>query len=146
MGFPGSASGKEYACQHRRHIVDPWSGKIPHTMEQLLSPSQLLSLCPRVQEPHILKPVCLEPATGETTSMRSPRTSAQEYPPLTATRESLSTATKTQHSHKEVKDVSRSYVSPLCCLCLHPCLPVPPGSSSSPARSLLCLKLPMAPT
>ena len=32
MGFPGSASGKEPACQcrkHKRHRLDPWIGKIP---------------------------------------------------------------------------------------------------------------------
>ena len=28
-GFPGSASGKESACQSRRHGFDPWVGKIP---------------------------------------------------------------------------------------------------------------------
>ena len=27
--FPGGANGKEYACQYRRHKVDPWVGKIP---------------------------------------------------------------------------------------------------------------------
>ena len=32
MGFPGGASGKEPACQcrrHKRHGFDPWVGKIP---------------------------------------------------------------------------------------------------------------------
>ena len=28
-------SGKEFACQCRRHGFNPWSGKIPHDMEQL---------------------------------------------------------------------------------------------------------------
>ena len=28
MGFPGGASGKEPACQWRRHMFDPWVGKI----------------------------------------------------------------------------------------------------------------------
>ena len=28
-------SGKESTCQWRRHGFDPWSRKIPHTMEQL---------------------------------------------------------------------------------------------------------------
>ena len=28
-------SGKESACQGRRHKFEPWSGKIPHAMEQL---------------------------------------------------------------------------------------------------------------
>ena len=32
QGFPGGASGKEPACQyrrHKRHEFDPWAGKIP---------------------------------------------------------------------------------------------------------------------
>ena len=32
LGFPGGASGKEPACQcrrHKRHGLDPWVGKIP---------------------------------------------------------------------------------------------------------------------
>ena len=32
MGFPGGASGKESACQcrrHQRHRFSPWAGKIP---------------------------------------------------------------------------------------------------------------------
>ena len=32
LGFPGGASGKEPACQYRRHKrrgFDPWVGKIP---------------------------------------------------------------------------------------------------------------------
>ena len=28
-------SGKEFACQCRRHVFDPWSGKILHATEQL---------------------------------------------------------------------------------------------------------------
>ena len=28
-GFPGGSSGKEPACQGRRHGLDPWVGKIP---------------------------------------------------------------------------------------------------------------------
>ena len=29
LGFPGGASGKESACQCKRHGFDPWVGKIP---------------------------------------------------------------------------------------------------------------------
>ena len=35
QGFPWWLSGKESACQCRRHGLDPWSRKIPHAMEQL---------------------------------------------------------------------------------------------------------------
>ena len=33
--FPWWLSDKESACQGKRHEFDPWSGKIPHTAEQL---------------------------------------------------------------------------------------------------------------
>ena len=33
-GFPGGLNGKESICQCRRHGLDPWLGKTPHT-EQL---------------------------------------------------------------------------------------------------------------
>ena len=33
--FPRWSSGKESACQCKRHRFEPWSGKIPHTAEQL---------------------------------------------------------------------------------------------------------------
>ena len=34
-GLPWWLSGKESACQCRRHGFDPWSGKIPSAMKQL---------------------------------------------------------------------------------------------------------------
>ena len=34
LGLPWWLSGKESACQCRRHGFDPWSGKIPQAMEQ----------------------------------------------------------------------------------------------------------------
>ena len=37
LGFPGGLSGKDSACQSRRHGFDPWSGKIPYAEEQLSS-------------------------------------------------------------------------------------------------------------
>ena len=42
--FPGGAVVKESACQYRGHGFDPWSGKIPHAVEQL-------SLCATATEP-----------------------------------------------------------------------------------------------
>ena len=41
MGFPGGASGKEPACQSRRqkrHVFDPWVGKIPWRRAWQLTP------------------------------------------------------------------------------------------------------------
>ena len=32
-GFPGGASGKEFACQCRRHGFNPWVGKIAWSMK-----------------------------------------------------------------------------------------------------------------
>ena len=36
FGLPWWLSGKESACQCRRHRFDPWSGRIPHASEQLI--------------------------------------------------------------------------------------------------------------
>ena len=33
--LPWCLSGKESACQCRKHEFNPWSGKIPHAAEQL---------------------------------------------------------------------------------------------------------------
>ena len=41
LGFPGGASGKELACQCRRHKrlgFDPWVGKIPWRKAWQLTP------------------------------------------------------------------------------------------------------------
>ena len=35
VGLPWWLSGKESACQCRRHGFNPWSGKTPHATEQL---------------------------------------------------------------------------------------------------------------
>ena len=43
-GLPWWFSGKESACQCRRHGFDNWSGKIPHATEEL-------SLCATATEP-----------------------------------------------------------------------------------------------
>ena len=56
--LPWWLSGKESACQCRRHEFDPWSGKIPHATEQISLCAQLLSLCSRAQEPQLLKSEC----------------------------------------------------------------------------------------
>ena len=61
--FPGGASGKESACQCRRHGFSLWSRKIPHAVEQAPVP-QLLNLCSRPQEPQWLSPWAPEPMFG----------------------------------------------------------------------------------
>ena len=35
IGLPWWLSGKKPACKCSRHGFDPWSGKIPHAVEQL---------------------------------------------------------------------------------------------------------------
>ena len=69
-GLPRRLSGKESACQCRRHRFDPWSRKIPHSMEQL-------SLCATTIEP------VLESPGIATTEAQHPRAHAlqQEKPP-----------------------------------------------------------------
>ena len=43
-GLPWWLSGKESACQYRKHRLDPWSGRIPYSVEQR-------SLCASTTEP-----------------------------------------------------------------------------------------------
>ena len=49
MGLPWWFSGKESACQCRRHGFDPWFGEISHAKEQLI-------LCSTITEPVLLDP------------------------------------------------------------------------------------------
>ena len=79
-------SGKESNCRYRRHRLDLWSGRIPHAAEQLsLSYApRLLSLCSEPQS-CAAAPTCHNywspcSAGGETTIMRSPRTTTREGP------------------------------------------------------------------
>ena len=37
-GFPGGASGKEYACQHRRHKMQVWSLGQEDPLEEGMAP------------------------------------------------------------------------------------------------------------
>ena len=43
VGLPWWYSGYEATCQWRRQGFDPWSGKIPHVVEQLSPCATLLS-------------------------------------------------------------------------------------------------------
>ena len=40
-------SGKDSACQCRKHRFNPWSRTSPHAVEQLSPSTELLSLCAR---------------------------------------------------------------------------------------------------
>ena len=89
-GLPWWRSGWESACQCRGHGFEPWSGKIPHTAEQL-------GLWATITEPACLEPV-LRNKRGRDTERPAHRD--EEWPPLAATGESPHTETKTQHSQK----------------------------------------------
>ena len=89
-GLPWWCSGWESACQCRGHGFEPWSGRIPHTAEQL-------GPWATTTEPAHLEPVlCNKRGRGG----ERPVHRDEEWPPLAATRESPRTETKTQHSHK----------------------------------------------
>ena len=57
-GLPWWLSGKESTCQCRRHGFDPWSGKIPHAVEQLSQ--RITTIEPVLQSPGatITEPMC----------------------------------------------------------------------------------------
>ena len=88
VGFPWWRSGWESACQCRGHGFEPWSGKIPHATGQL-------GPWATVTEPARLEPV-LRNKRGRDSERPAHRD--EEWPPLTAIRESPLTETKTQHS------------------------------------------------
>ena len=90
LGLPWWRSGWESACQCRGHGFEPWSGKIPHAAEQQ-SPWATTT-----------EPACLEPVLRNKRGRdrERPAHRDEEWPPLSATRESPRTETKTQHSQK----------------------------------------------
>ena len=89
-GLPWWRNGWESACQCRAHGFEPWPGKIPHAAEQL-------GPCATTTEPALLEPVLRNKRgrDGERPAHRD-----EEWLPLSATRESPRTETKTQHSQK----------------------------------------------
>ena len=84
--LPWWFNGKESACQCRRHRFHPWSGKIPHAVEQLnwctvTVDCLACALGPGshnywAHAPQLLTPVpqSLCSSAGEATTMRSPHT------------------------------------------------------------------------
>ena len=89
-GLPWWCSGWESACQRRGHGFEPWSGKIPHAVEQL-GPWATTT-----------EPACLEPVLHNKRGHDGERPAHhdEEWPLLVATRERPCTETKTQHSQK----------------------------------------------
>ena len=69
-GLPWWLSGKKSTCQCRRQRFHPWSGRIPHGVEQLsLYAPQLSSLRSGAREPAPLKPRTLEPVLRNKSSL-----------------------------------------------------------------------------
>ena len=105
VGLPWWCSGWESACQCRGHGFEPWSGKIPHAVEQL-GPWATTT-----------EPVRLEPVLRSKRGCDSERPAHhdEEWPPLAATRGSPRTETKTQHSQKKKKKKKKksSYEKPI---------------------------------
>ena len=89
-GLPWWRSGWESACQCRGHGFEPWSGKIPHAVEQL-------GPWATITEPARLEPVLCNKRGHDS---ERPTHRDEEWPPLATTRESPRTETKTQHSQK----------------------------------------------
>ena len=54
-GLPWWLSGKESACQCRRHGFSPWSGKIPHATEQLSPHTTTIEPVPWSLGAHVLQ-------------------------------------------------------------------------------------------
>ena len=90
VGLPWWRSGWESACQCRGHRFEPWSGKIPHAVEQL-------GPWATITEPARLEPVLCNKRGHDS---ERPAHCDEEWPPLAATRESPHTEMKTQHTHK----------------------------------------------
>ena len=85
--FPWCSVVKILPC-NARDGFDPWSKKIPHAVAQL-------SLCNTTIEPALLVPVL----RNNRSHHNKPRATTR-VAPLTSTRESICTATKTYHSQK----------------------------------------------
>ena len=66
MGFPGGTSGREPACQcrrHKRHRFDPWVGKIPWRRAWKPTPVFLPGESPWTEEPGGLQSIGLQSQT-----------------------------------------------------------------------------------
>ena len=82
-GLPWWLSGKESICQCRSHEFSPWSGKIPHVVEQLsLSTTAIEAVLqsPGVTTTEALAPSSLCYTAREATAMRSPGTATRRAP------------------------------------------------------------------
>ena len=87
-GLPWWLSGKEFACQCRRHGLDPWTRKIPHAAKRL-------GLCTPTVKSVSYKPHYATKATAMESLCATVKSS-----PCSLRLEKAHTATKTQCSQK----------------------------------------------
>ena len=80
QGLPWWLSGKEFACQCRRHKFYLWLGKIPHATEQLSLCTTSIHNC-WAHVPWLLVPACLEPMLCHKRSHCSPHSPQPEKSP-----------------------------------------------------------------
>ena len=84
-GLPLWLSGEEFACQCRRHGIDPWSEKIPHATEQLslwatITESVLWSLRAATIEPTCCNYWSLRPGAQAPRQEKPPQCEAWAQP------------------------------------------------------------------
>ena len=104
-GLPWWLSGKESTCQCKRHRFNFWSRKISHASEQLCpcaSTTGPVLSSPGAATTETWAPWSPCSATGEATARWEAHVLEWEEPQLSATREKAHTATKTQHSQKQI--------------------------------------------
>ena len=105
-GFPGGPVVKNLPCNARDTDSIPGPGGSHVPQGNWACGPQLMSPGSRAHKPKLLKPLCpwsLCSTTRDATAMTSPQQhNWREYPKLTTTRESLSAATKAQHSPKQI--------------------------------------------
>ena len=101
-GFPGGAVVENPPANAGDTGSTPGPGRSHVLRSNKARAPQLLSLRSRAREPQLLKPTRLKPVLRNKRSHcnEKPAHRDEELPPLTATRESLHTATKTQRSQK----------------------------------------------
>ena len=86
-GLSWCLSGKEATCQYRRHVFDPWTGRIPHAKSLCATTIEPLFWSPETTttEARVLWSLCS--AMREATAMRSPITATGEWILPASTRE-----------------------------------------------------------
>ena len=101
QGLPRWLSGKEFACQCRRHKFYLWLGKIPHATEQLSLCTTSIHNC-WAHVPWLLVPACLEPMLCHKRSHCNVKPVHRDWrAALTLhNQRKARAATKTQHSQK----------------------------------------------